>query len=105
MINLSYTMIVFIERKIQKIINKYSKQDRAKIHRIIELFEEKGFLLSEIHLKKLTKNIWELRPGNIRLLFGIVRNKGIITNVFIKKTNKIPSKKLEIVEKRLKKYI
>ena len=65
-------MKVNIDKRVKKILYSFSETDRARINKVVELFTDKGFSLSEIYLKKLSKNIWELRPGRVRLLFGTI---------------------------------
>ena len=62
----------FLDERIGKSFRRYSKANRARVDRVRELFEEKGFNLSEIYLKKITQRIWELRSGPVRLLFGVI---------------------------------
>lgn len=69
------------------------------------MFTEYGFALTEQHLKKLGKNLWELRAGKIRLLFGLIENSAIVVNIFLKKSQKTPKKEIELAIKRLKEYL
>ncbi len=98
-------MKVSIDRRTEKLLNRLSRPEKARIARVVGLFSEKGFLLSEIYLKKLTRSIWELRAGNIRLLFGVVEAEAIIVNVFLKKTAKTPPREIELASKRLMEYL
>lgn len=95
----------FIDERIARDVGKLSKPDRARIDRIRELFEEKGFSLSELYLKKLSKNIWELRSRSIRLLLGIVGNNAVIVHCFKKTTQKTPIKDLKLAERRYKELL
>lgn len=95
---------VFIDKKVEKLLNSFSKNDRARIARVVKLFEERGFSLSEIYLKKLSKIIWELRPGRIRLLFGTIGNIAVLVNVFVKKTARTPKNEILKAENRLMTY-
>ena len=95
---------VSTDKRINKFLYSLPRSDRAKIQHLIELFGEKGFSLSANYLKKISKNIWELRPGRVRLLLGIVENEGIIVNAFIKKTMKTPMREIELAEDRLRGY-
>ena len=98
-------MEVYTDKRIKKILNNFSTIEKARIEKVVSLFEEKEFRLSEIYLKKLSKNIWELRPGNIRLLFGVIESQAVIVNVFIKQTAKTPKHEIELAERRLSDYI
>lgn len=91
--------------RVDREIRSLSKQDSARIVRAIELFKEGGFNLTELYLKKLTRNLWELRIGKWRLLFGLVKNEAIIVNLFLKKTQKTPKKEIKLALQRLKEYL
>lgn len=90
-----------VDRKIRFL----PKRDSARVVRAIELFKESGFDLTELYLKKLTHDLWELRTGRWRLLFGIVKNEAIIVNLFLKKTQKTPKKEIKLALQRLKEYL
>mgnify|MGYP001563103860 CR=1 FL=1 len=98
-------MKVNIDKRVKKILYSFSETDRARINKVVELFTDKGFSLSEIYLKKLSKNIWELRPGRVRLLFGTIHGETIIVNIFVKKTTKAPLKEIRLAESRLVGYL
>jgi len=98
-------MKISVDKRIKKFLYGLPKSEKAKIAKLVELFTEKGFSLSQTHLKKITKRIWELRPGNVRLLLGIIEKEAIILNAFIKKTAKTPIKEIETTERRLNDYL
>ena len=83
---------------------------RAKMLRTIELLQNNGPELREPYSKPLGDNIFELRAkvgSDISrvLYFFIVGRKVIITNGFIKKTQKTPSGELEKAKKYRKEYL
>lgn len=98
-------MKISADKRIKKFLYGLPKSEKAKIDKLVELFTEKSFSLSQTHLRKITKRIWELKPGNVRLLLGIVEKEAIILNAFIKKTAKTPIKEIETAEQRLKEYL
>ncbi len=98
-------MRIYNDPRIDKQIGELSIKDSARIVQVAELFEDAGFGLTELYLKKLTKIIWELRAGRWRLLFGIVKETAIVVNIFIKKTQKTPKQEIKLAEKRLKEYL
>lgn len=98
-------MKVAVDKRIERILSSFSQSERARIDRVVDLFTDKGFLLSEIYLKKLSNNVWELRPGRVRLLFGVIDNKAIVVNAFLKKTQKTPLKEVKLAESRLTEYL
>ncbi len=72
----------------------------AKIYRDIKLLEVSGNLLREPYSKALNNGLFELRTKqgtNISriIYFFIVRNNIVLTNGFIKKTQKTPSTEIE----------
>lgn len=98
-------MRVSVDKRIEKFLDSLPSSEKAKIGKLVELFREKGFLLNQNHLKKIGKKIWELRPGNVRLLFCVIENEAIIVNAFIKKTVKTPLKEIETAERRVNDYL
>lgn len=97
-------MNVISDKRTEKFLENLTETDRARINRTVQFFEEEGFLLDTRYLKKLTSRIWELRPGRIRLLFGVVKGEAIVVNAFMKKTQKTPLKELKLAERRLTEY-
>lgn len=73
---------------------------RAKLSGIIEILQEKGNLLREPYSKHLSDGIFEIRGkvgNNISrvLYFFYYNDKIILTNGFVKKTQKTPKIELE----------
>jgi len=97
-------MKVIYYPKIRKEIDSLNKKDQSRIIKVVDLFEDYGFQISGEYLKKITKEIWELRAGRYRLLFGIVGQFGIIVNFFQKKTQKTPIKEIKLAISRFKQY-
>ncbi|HBQ50929.1 TPA: type II toxin-antitoxin system RelE/ParE family toxin [Candidatus Daviesbacteria bacterium] len=98
-------MKVSADKRIEQFLGKLPKEDKARVNRTVQFFKDKGFLLDERYLKKLTKSIWELRPGRVRLLFGVVNDEAVVVNGFIKKTQKTPKKEIDLALNRIKKYL
>lgn len=93
------------DKRLFRAIQGFSQEDKARVSKTILLFKEKGFFTHELYLKKLTKRIWELKPGKIRLLFGLVRGVAVFVNIFIKKSQKTPLKEIKLAEKRITEYL
>lgn len=77
---------------------------RAKTISLIELLSNNGFFLREPYSKHLDDGIFELRAkvgtDTSRILyFFVIGKKIILTNGFIKKTQKTPKKELELAKK------
>ena len=94
-------MNVNFHPKVDKIIRKLPRKESARIVKVVELFEEGGFNLTEKHLKSLERKLWELRAGRWRLLFGVIKNIAWITNIIPKSTKKTPRKAIDLALKRL----
>ena len=83
---------------------------RAKILGIINVLEEKGNQLREPFSKHLDDGIFEIR-GKVGtditrvLYFFYYEKKIIITNGFIKKTQKTPKRELELAKSYRKDYL
>ena len=82
---------------------------RAKLFRLLELLEEKGNTLREPYSKSLDDGIFEIRAkqgSNITrvLYFFYIGNKIILTNGFIKKSQKTPSSEIDLAKKYRAEY-
>lgn len=97
-------MNIYYDEKVKIVIRSLSDKESVSILSVVDLFIDYGFNLPSTYLKKLTKIIWEFRAGRYRLLFGIIGATGIVTNIFIKKTQKTSKKEIELAIKRLKQY-
>ena len=92
--------VVFFEkengsRPAQDFIDSLDLKMKVKVIGLIKGFEEKGSELREPYSKKLTRTIFELRikvGSNIArcLYFSTKKNEAILTNGFMKKSNKPP---------------
>ncbi|WP_305151911.1 type II toxin-antitoxin system RelE/ParE family toxin [uncultured Dubosiella sp.] len=101
--------IIFYETKdgecpVQDFLNSLSPKLLAKTLRTIDLLETNGPFLREPYSKSLDGTIFELRTkqgSNITriLYFFIVGKKIILTNGFVKKTQKTPKKEFERAKK------
>ena len=90
---------------VKMFLDKTETKMRAKTMQMIALLEEKGNELREPYSKPLSDGIFELRVkigSDISrvLYFFVVGNKIVLTNGFIKKTQKTPRTEIE----RAKRY-
>ena len=86
-------------------LNKDNKQKLKKIYMYIDLLSQEGLKLSEPYIKKLDKEIWELRPLRDRILFANwCQNKFVLLSVFMKQTRKTPKREIEKAKRLLKDY-
>jgi phage-related protein len=82
-----------------------SKEDRKSIGEDIKTAQF-GWLLGMPLVRKLEKNLWEVRTpitdGIARVIFTVIGNQMVLLHGFIKKSQKAPKKELELARKRLK---
>ena len=83
---------------------------RAKLFRLLELLEEKGNTLREPYSKSLDDGIFEIRTkfgSDIThvLYFFAVGKKVILTNGFIKKTQKTPASEITLAKQYRADYL
>lgn len=106
MINISYNkIIVQIDSRVDKEINKLNESDQSKILEYLDLFKEYGFSLSQKYLKKVNKEIWELRPGKWRLFILHIKPNVVVVHIMYKKSQKMTIKTKKILEQRTKEYL
>ena len=94
-----------IVNEIDKYILNLDAQTQARILRCLELLEKYEYKLGMPYSKSLHGGLFELRiTGNkqVRILYCFYKGKVYLLNGFIKKTNKIPKKEIELAMKRFK---
>ena len=98
------------EVPVEKFLENVNPKMRAKIYGLLEILQEKGNRLREPYSKYLGNGIFELRgkvgSNNTRVLYFFYHNgKIILTNGFVKKTQKTPRAELEKAKAYRKKYL
>lgn len=89
-----WNFLEVLRKKAQK--NKDARIQFKQISLYIELLQENGTYLPNNITKYLQDDIWELRPGNNRVLYFFVKeNTFVLLHVFRKKTQKTPKKEIE----------
>jgi len=83
---------------------------QAKLFRLLELLEVEGNNLREPYSKSLSDGIFEVRAiqgNNISrvLYFFVVGRKVILTNGFVKKTQKTPGSEIALAKKYREDYV
>lgn len=76
----------------------------TKIFGLLEILDELGMRLGPPKLKKITRDIYELRVVGklqIRILCSFFKGEILILHAFIKKSQKIPKRELEKAIHRL----
>ena len=92
------------ESPVEEFMSSLDVKMRAKLIGLLEILEEKGNQLREPYSKHLEDGIFEIRCkvwNNISrvLYFFYYEGNIILTNGFIKKTQKTPRKEIELVKK------
>ncbi|MBR0427910.1 MAG: type II toxin-antitoxin system RelE/ParE family toxin [Clostridia bacterium] len=92
-------------QQLRQNLNKKNKQKLKKIDMYIDLLAQEGLKLKEPYIKKLDKEIWELRPLRDRILFASwCNNRFVLLSVFMKQTQKTPKKEIEKAMRYLEDY-
>ena len=95
---------------VQELLDSLEPKLLAKTLRTIDLLEMNGPLLREPYSKLLENGIFELRTKQgsdiTRVLyFFIIGKKAVLTNGFVKKTQKTPKEEIQIAKDRRKDFI
>lgn len=100
--------VEFYNAKVAKNIEVWPVHLRAKFLKIVDLIEEMGpYELGMPHIKPLKHGLYEIRvkalEGIARAPFCTIKGKLVIVlSEFIKKTQEMPQRELEIAIKRMK---
>ena len=94
----------------EEFLNSLDKKMQAKLAGLMEILQEYGNQLREPYSKHLSEGIFELRGktgSNIArvLYFFYYEGKIIVTNGFVKKTQKTPAAEIEKAKKYRKEYL
>lgn len=97
-----------VKEYIVALAGKNDKDSRIRFDKIndyLEALAEHGATLGEPYMKKLDKEIWELRPSSDRILFAAWTGRSfLLISHFVKKTQKTPSREIEKAKRLLKDY-
>ena len=86
--------------------NKASRIQYRQMMLYIQLLQDNGINLPSAIAKHLDENIWELRPGNNRVLyFFFQENTFVLLHHFRKKTNKTPRREIEKAKRERDDYL
>ena len=98
------------DKPVEEFLLSLDVKMRAKLLGILEILQEKGNLLREPYSKHLEDGIFEIR-GKVGtdisrvLYFFFYDRKIILTNGFIKKSQKTPKKEIQMAKNRRHDYI
>ncbi|MDO4177970.1 MAG: type II toxin-antitoxin system RelE/ParE family toxin [Phascolarctobacterium sp.] len=102
-----YTVIVYEKSNgdvpVQDFVNGLDVKMKAKVYGLLKILEEKGNFMREPYSKHLEDGIYELRcdfaTDSTRILyFFYYGGKIVLTNGFVKKTQKTPRKEIELAK-------
>lgn len=100
-----YSEVYEYINELNKNNNKDNRIKLKKINMYIELLSKHGLSLTEPYIKKLDKDIWELRPLRDRILFASwCNNKFVLLSIFMKQTQKTPKSEIEKAQRLLEDY-
>ena len=92
----------------QMLVNTGRVKDLAIIQAKINLLKDYGYELPRIstnHAKHIEGKLYELRPGDNRILyFYYDQGVYVLLHAFMKKTNKTPPQEIEKAKKEIKEY-
>jgi phage-related protein len=83
-------------------IDGLSPTDRAKVRNVLRLLQEFGLNLKMPHARRIEGDLWELRPGDNRLLYCVYTNRQfVILHGFRKTTQETPERHKRIARARM----
>lgn len=97
-------MKILVDPHVEKWLNKLPAQDLAQIKKYHQLFTNYGFNLGQPYLKKISFNLWELRPGSIRLFIIKVKLNCVVIHAMYKKSQRMTKETLKILKSRITEY-
>ena len=98
------------EIPVEEFLDSVNTKMRAKIYGLLEILQEKGNMLREPYSKHLDDGIFELRckfGSDITrvLYFFYFEGNIVLTNGFVKKTQKTPKEEIQIAKERRRDFI
>lgn len=95
------------DNPVSDFLDGLDKQTQSKLLRIVANIQEYGLLSIIPHIRKLSDTpLWEIRvlgKSNARIIYVVpTQTKVILLHGFIKKSNKTPSKEINIALMRFK---
>ena len=97
--------IKFFDSPVEKFIDSLERPTRAKIFRAIDLLDMFGNKLGLPHSKKVDSHLFELRARGkqeIRIFYTFHKDSAVLLHGFIKKSQRIPKKEIDMAIQKLK---
>lgn len=86
--------------------NKNARVQLEQIVYCLSRLEDKGTRAGEKFTKRVSGDIWELRPGSNRILFfGWNGNHFVLLHYFTKTTRKTPPREIATAERRMSNWL
>jgi phage-related protein len=89
---------------VREFLRSLPRDARLKCGRYMQQLEWQGLGLRTSHLKKLTREIWELRPEyegiEYRLYFGVNGSEVVYVHAIVKKQQKAARGDIELAQRR-----
>ncbi len=86
--------------------NKDARIQYTQISFLLELLQEHGTKMISNYTKRIEGDIWELRPGNNRILYFFYKeNTYVLLHMFRKKTRKTPQSEIEKAKRERNDYL
>jgi len=70
-------MNITLDERVRKFLKSLSEGDKGRISGYIDSLAKNGFNMTGKYLKKIGNNLWELRSGDMRVLFGLINSEAI----------------------------
>jgi phage-related protein len=87
-------------------INRLPPRDRAKVFNTLRLLQEFGTDLGLPHARRIEGRLWELRPGDNRLLYFLYVNETfVVLNGFRKQSMKTPESVIDTARRRMQELL
>jgi phage-related protein len=87
---------------VEQFVDELDASARAKIDRHLDWLKQFGVDLDMPQAKHLKGKLWELRPGDCRVLYYLAENQRfILLHAFRKTTDKTPKGEMVIAENRM----
>jgi hypothetical protein len=99
--------VKFFDDKIENFINSLEESVIGRILRTIDLLEMFGNKLGLPHAKKVETRLFELRvhgKQEVRILYTFHGDAAILLHGFIKKSQRIPRKEIEVARHKLRTF-
>ena len=91
---------------IEEFLSSLPARERARATLYIELLRATGVSLGSPHARQLQDQLWELRPGSVRIIyFADSGRRFVLVHAFKKQTPKTPRRHIEIAFNRMNDYL